>query len=104
MTPQPDGFDPHGPLPDPIDEQTRNSRGSIVWSNRVVICPRCGRPSRLTLAAALRDDWDQSLTCCPLPTSPRVDEAQPLSAPHRPREAGESPDATTLHREEAESS
>jgi len=52
-------------------DQMRNTIGVIVWSNKVVVCPRCGKESRLTLAASLRSDWDLSLTCCPLPVTPR---------------------------------
>jgi hypothetical protein len=82
----------------------RNTRGSIVWSDRVVICPRCGQTSRLTVAAALRDDWDQSLTCCPLVVLPRVDDAQPLTAPHQTRPAGDQPESVADHRKQAQPS
>jgi hypothetical protein len=59
------------PLLDMPADQLWNTRGSVVWSNKIVVCPRCGKESRLTLAASLRSDWELSLTCCPLPVTRR---------------------------------
>jgi hypothetical protein len=75
-----------------MDDVPRNLESSVVWSDRVVKCPQCGKTWRLTYAAALRDDWADSLTCCPLRprTEPPPDRPHFLSGP-----ASEQADAIT---------
>jgi hypothetical protein len=52
-----------------MDEQgvpPKDMFGTVIWSNKVVACPRCGKLTRLTLAASLRADWADALVCCPV--------------------------------------